>query len=193
MLPIDTEYAGFSFRSRLEARWAVFLDVYGVEYRYEPEGFVLPWRLNPEWAPSKRFQYLPDFHLPTLDLWGEVKGSWTAHERVKTLNGAAALSAAGTDVLLLPDVFRQPRGGSNRPWRLHLREGALWARAWPPMPGDAPELVAHEHDPSVLPASVDLLRGYRAGLPAPPDYQHAARAAQRARFEFGQTPGRPTL
>ena len=48
---IETHYKGYRFRSRLEARWAVFFDAAGVEYEYEPEGFVLP--------SGKR--YLPDF------------------------------------------------------------------------------------------------------------------------------------
>ena len=30
---IDTVYNGYKFRSRLEARWAVFFDEIGIEYR----------------------------------------------------------------------------------------------------------------------------------------------------------------
>ena len=37
--PIDTEYKGYRFRSRLEARWAVFFDAMEVQFDYEPEGF----------------------------------------------------------------------------------------------------------------------------------------------------------
>ena len=37
--PIETYYNGYRFRSRLEARWAVFFDALGVPYEYEPEGF----------------------------------------------------------------------------------------------------------------------------------------------------------
>lgn len=36
---IETIYNGYKFRSRLEARWAVFFDEAGIEYQYEPEGF----------------------------------------------------------------------------------------------------------------------------------------------------------
>lgn len=64
---IETTYAGHLFRSRLEARWAVFFDAFGVEWEYEPQGYVVGcWRERP---------YLPDFHLPAIDLWAEVKGS----------------------------------------------------------------------------------------------------------------------
>ncbi|WP_432973597.1 hypothetical protein [Dactylosporangium sp. CA-233914] len=68
--PIETHYAGCRFRSRLEARWAVFLDRLGVEWDYEPEGYELP---------SGR--YLPDFllHLPQ-PVWLEIKpGSDSVH------------------------------------------------------------------------------------------------------------------
>lgn len=68
---IDTRYAGFEFRSRTEARWAVFFDALGVDWEYEKEGFELP---------SGR--YLPDFWLPRLNGWIEVKGETpTSKER----------------------------------------------------------------------------------------------------------------
>jgi len=62
---IETVYNGYRFRSRLEARWAVFFDALGIEYQYEPEGFELS---NGVW-------YLPDFYLPTFNngMWCEVK------------------------------------------------------------------------------------------------------------------------
>lgn len=61
--PIETEYNGYRFRSRLEARWAVFFDSAGIEYEYEPEGFELP--------DGKK--YLPDFYLPSFNVYCEVK------------------------------------------------------------------------------------------------------------------------
>lgn len=50
---IETVYNGYRFRSRLEARWAVFLDQIGVPYAYEPEGYEFD-----------GIRYLPDFKLP---------------------------------------------------------------------------------------------------------------------------------
>jgi hypothetical protein len=41
ILPIETLYRGYRFRSRLEARWAVFFDVAGIPWQYEVEGFDL--------------------------------------------------------------------------------------------------------------------------------------------------------
>ena len=59
---IDTEYNGMLFRSRLEARWAVFFDTARIKYEYEPEGFEY-----------HGYRYLPDFFLPELDTYVEVK------------------------------------------------------------------------------------------------------------------------
>lgn len=59
---IETVYKGYRFRSRLEARWAVFFDERGDEWRYEPEGFELT---------SGR--YLPDFYLPAKKMYVEIK------------------------------------------------------------------------------------------------------------------------
>ena len=44
MKPIETEYAGCRFRSRLEARWAVFFDALGVRWEHEPQGFDIDGR-----------------------------------------------------------------------------------------------------------------------------------------------------
>lgn len=53
---IETTYKGYKFRSRLEARWAVFFDGIGVKWSYEVEGFNLD-----------GINYLPDFEIyPTL-------------------------------------------------------------------------------------------------------------------------------
>ena len=60
---INTRYKGYNFRSRLEARWAVFFDHLGIRWDYEPEGFEL----------GNGLRYLPDFWLPDAGLWVEVK------------------------------------------------------------------------------------------------------------------------
>ena len=70
MKAIQTEYKGYLFRSRLEARWAVFFDASGVRWEYEPEGYDL----------GDGIYYLPDFLLHGVDgrdggdLYVEVKG-----------------------------------------------------------------------------------------------------------------------
>lgn len=191
MEAIETEYGGFRFRSRLEARWAVFFDEYDTDFRYEPEGFVFTWGLTPWFSRHRTFQYLPDLLLPDLNAYGEVKAAWNEYDRHKTLNGAFELSKNGLDVLILGDVFRQPRGGSRRPWRLHAHDDALWAIPWPPAPNPPSIRVADPSDPDVLMYCPDLLRGYVDETPMDNEaYLHAAHVAQRARFEWGQSPER---
>ena len=67
---IETYYKGCRFRSRLEARWAVFFDAAGIKYEYEPDGFEF---YNCETDTTDR--YLPDFYLPQFDCYAEVKPS----------------------------------------------------------------------------------------------------------------------
>lgn len=62
---IQTRYRHVHFRSRLEARWAVAFDAMDIQWEYEPEGFAL-----------KAGRYLPDFWLPELKRWVEIKGTW---------------------------------------------------------------------------------------------------------------------
>jgi hypothetical protein len=67
--PIETVYNGYRFRSRLEARWAVFFDTLGIKYEYEKEGYEIKDRCS-----CKTWYYLPDFYLPETKTWVEVKG-----------------------------------------------------------------------------------------------------------------------
>ena len=74
MKAIETTYRGWKFRSRLEARWAVFFDALRIAWEYEPEGF--------EFADGER--YLPDFFLPGFCIGGiyvEVKPFEQAFEK----------------------------------------------------------------------------------------------------------------
>lgn len=75
---IETRYKGYRFRSRLEARWAVFFDSMGFDWEYEPEGFVL----------EDGTYYLPDFlvHTKTYndsEFWVEVKPKELTIEEIK--------------------------------------------------------------------------------------------------------------
>lgn len=61
---IDTEFDGYLFRSRTEARWAHFYKSLGIPYDYEPQGYEMD-----------GVRYLPDFWMPSLDAWIEIKGA----------------------------------------------------------------------------------------------------------------------
>ena len=163
---IQTEYKGYLFRSRLEARWAVFLDRMGIPFTYEPEGFDL----DGTW-------YLPDFHCNVVEgCWIEVKPK-APSLKAKAL--AAKLSrAARCPVLIL----------IGQPWlkQLHiegydsgieLRRSYAWRFFWALIVLSQLRNVllfawAHRRRPWL-----DLWR-----------VEEALEAARQARFEHGETP-----
>lgn len=97
--PIETVYNGYRFRSRLEARWAVFLDAIGADWEYEPEGFDL----------GNGIFYLPDFKIRTMskyyrtptEFYLEVKGVPTKEAGVK-----CRLLSKHYPVLIVGDIPR---------------------------------------------------------------------------------------
>lgn len=62
---IETEYQGVKYRSRTEARWAVFLEHLGLNFNYENELVTL----------SSGEKYLPDFFIYDFDAYFEIKPS----------------------------------------------------------------------------------------------------------------------
>jgi hypothetical protein len=70
---IETEYNGYIFRSRIEARWAVFFDSMDIDYHYEQEGFELKGR-----------RYLPDFWIPSWNSFVEIKGAEPTEKEIET-------------------------------------------------------------------------------------------------------------
>lgn len=91
MKALESRYKGYLFRSRLEARWAIYLDTIGLEWEYESEGFDLD-----------GVYYLPDFWLPQVNLWAEVKPFQFSKEEMKKAEllvrytGKACLLLIGT-------------------------------------------------------------------------------------------------
>jgi hypothetical protein len=88
----------------LEARWAVFFDALGIKWWYEPEGFDLrfdyeefakDWDMTEEelldegvpqtfkHLDGKEYSYLPDFFLPELNYWLEIKGPNPSREELE--------------------------------------------------------------------------------------------------------------
>jgi len=97
MKAIETIYDGYRFRSRLEARWAVFFNALSINYEYEKEGYSLD-----------GIYYLPDFSLPQFRAWAEIKGdSLSKIEREK----AARLCLATQQHIYI--FFRLPGEGVN--------------------------------------------------------------------------------
>jgi hypothetical protein len=88
--PVETIYKGIRFRSRLEARWAVFIDALNFKFVYEPDGYDL----EGTW-------YLPDFWVPDWKAFLEIKPENPTQDhmqkcqRLSTLTGNRALLITG--------------------------------------------------------------------------------------------------
>ena len=205
---IETRYKGYRFRSRLEARWAVFFDALNLKWEYEPEGF----ETSAGW-------YLPDFCVFTpqgAPTWYEIKPQGV-HEDEKLNAFEAALNADLTEgqcstarVSLLSgdpltvfsnqEVTICPRCGflakpaygfhfdrSNHP-RLNLFE--VMVGCWPcdletPFGGD------NEWEDGVLGIGVYSHKGWIVTCSkeaAFPWANQAAIKARSARFEHGEVP-----
>ena len=129
---IETRYAGYRFRSRLEARWAVFFKEMKLRWHYEPEGYDLD-GLN----------YLPDFWMPELDCFIEIKpdGIHTNEKarRLSEVTGKVVLLVSGPpgiytddDYTYLPDyhitVYRAGKAVDYERERDPIAPGGWWLR-----------------------------------------------------------------
>jgi hypothetical protein len=106
MKPIETRYAGHRFRSRLEARWAVFFDHLGIRWQYEPQGFNIGGR-----------PYLPDFLLLDTQTWVEVKGDEAKLDYDLMEAFAYALPRGSRIVILGPLPEAKPAGDWDWGWQ----------------------------------------------------------------------------
>ena len=62
---LPTQHNGITYRSRLEAKWAVFYSTLNIQFQYEPDGY----NLGGIW-------YLPDFFLPKQQCFIEIKPTY---------------------------------------------------------------------------------------------------------------------
>ena len=114
VMPIQTPYQGYRFRSRLEARWATFFTKLGVKWEYEKEGY-----------PLVTDHYLPDFWLPGLSLWVEIKGA-LPNEREKQL--LKELSAATNSGAVL--FHGMPLENAGLTWCFDCTDGSAGDQWW---------------------------------------------------------------
>lgn len=137
---IPTFYNAVTFRSRLEARWAVFMDHLGVPWSYEHEGYAL----DSGW-------YVPDFWLPTLQTHLEIKPSVfspSADSQVENLCGELALQTKRRVVLFLGSPAEQGpilNGDPYRPASSH-ETGTVFVHCSPPQyDPDIPESHSYRY------------------------------------------------
>ena len=165
--PIQTHYKGYHFRSRLEARWAVFFDAIGWQWEYEPEGFDL----------GEGDFYLPDFRLICAEenLWVEIKAKApNAAEKIKAKKLAEQSGVAVVFGIGVPDPYKISDGldgfiscfSGKAEWHDSLAAINTYCKQKWNRPGWA-------------------LAGSFGDTPCEADVE-ACNAAKSARFEFGQ-------
>lgn len=190
--PIETVYNGYRFRSRLEARWAVFFDAVGIEYQYEPEGFIL----------DDGTKYLPDFYMPRFNIYAEIKPSRASDDGKAEKFAFGFSHGEGVGGCLI--CYGLP---SNHNLRFvsgcELDEGG--GGCWDSEDGDFNVCFREYLDGSGICLFVDYwkdeLSFYDANNIAVPCYDigcitdgtydsfvDAERKAKQARFEYGETP-----
>jgi hypothetical protein len=163
--PIETAAYGYRFRSRLEARWAVFFTTLGLRWDYEREGFTIDGT-----------RYLPDFWLPQVCMWAEVKPvEFTPEER----RLAAGLPQACLMLVGLPD-YRSYYTAQN--WDVYGQDfilGTQYLNEKRFYGATGREAMQSQIEP-------DMTNG--SALKHDTEYQRAVEAALSARFEHGEGP-----
>ena len=188
MKAIDTYYNGHLFRSRLEARWAVFFDVLGIRWEYEPEGFSL----------EDGTCYLPDFYLPDDEVYVEVKpdrpGAW------KDISRASVFVGNGIDCLLLLSAvpIAEPGCLVEFPYVFHTSVhtkliayagffGGCFMKQFPSFNGAHDLSFSTNHDQNDMFMSA-VLKPRQIECMTYEYLNDALDKARTARFEYGQTP-----
>lgn len=152
---IETQYKGYNFRSRLEARYAYMLDLLAIEYEYEKEGYTLP-----------SGEYLPDFWLPGVKMWAEVKGTNPTKEEYRLAEELAA--ATGSFVIFMVGT------PCNEPYTVVCGDGT-WFDV----------IITNHHD---YPQNENRFYTCPADYERFMDTETACEAAKSARFEHGEKP-----
>lgn len=196
--PIETVYKGYRFRSRLEARWAVFFDALGITWEYEKEGYDL----------GKLGKYLPDFVLPGLGMVVDIKPAELNREQLsnacdKVCEVAYGLGHIGAVIRGQPSEEKitltcwdmtDSSGGQycweqNHEWFYWFIDDDGLVRCWFDSEGNGRRTI--HSDPMMMGSmsvgaykKLDMTDKYRGDLIIACAYG----MAKSARFEYGETP-----
>jgi hypothetical protein len=208
--PIETHFKGYRFRSRLEARWAVFFEALGMQWAYEPEGFVLP----------DGTHYLPDFRITSPQgvlYWYEIKPAGITTDAKLEAFAAALAALAGQPPAYEFAAGAELLSGDPVDWLLSIKcedghwqggvcprcgvlaskfdYGTLWD-SWEAYVGCWPCDVNTPSQGAAEPGLLAPTRPYKGQLvvlaqdmaAAEARVYAAAHAARAARFEHGESP-----
>jgi hypothetical protein len=177
---IETYYAGYRFRSRLEARWAVFLEACGLKFDYEPEGFDLDGiRYLPDfWVHPQFTADVPDIPA-VLGFWLEVKGPPVAEGDEAWRKAEALTAISGAPVALFSGQIRFPlHGWLFTPWNGNRGTGSPEKVGWMRCPECGLYWVVHGLD--------DMLCFCLTKRASRGRVEQAVYRAMQARFEHGE-------
>ena len=104
-------YAGNDFRSITEAKWAVFFDLLSITYKYESEYSEVE-------AGCKVVWYKPDFHLPELHKYIEIKPK--KPEGIETIKASGWCEDMGLIVVLFE--LNPPKENTESGWMFKFTE-----------------------------------------------------------------------
>jgi hypothetical protein len=179
---INTSYDGNLFRSRLEARWAVFFNSLKIPYEYEKEGFSL----------SSGY-YLPDFWLPKQNYWIEIKATYPNEEEL-SLCRELTRESHHKSLLFFGTIPNPLWVDSSGPYSLSrddsqnesaiLDGGVDWHYTWCECPKCGILGIEYDGRAARLCKCFDYDKGYNG---ASPNLLNAYLAARQARFEYGQS------
>lgn len=182
---IETHYDGYRFRSRLEARWAVFFNQANIPYEYEIEGVVVDGKA-----------YLPDFYLPWFDCFVEVKPTEIDSEYLELLK---KLSKEKSVILVKGDPLTNDmtlyEGGKG--YKCSFVEGCLWGEENAPF-GFTKHwitILCESNNPVFKTPNTFGMVNYNGETDTlgclykyRTDFEIHRRIAREARFEHGETP-----
>ena len=193
MKAIETYYNGYRFRSRLEARWAVFFDEMNIKYEYEPEGF------EEENEKGHKIRYLPDFYLPESKLYAEVKGTTyrggiPKKDAIKMAHMIKSTDVCPNGIILLGDI-PCPTEDDDMLYAIwkYNGKGLVWGYEMCKYPtGDLKNFLDYEYTGNYFESNDDLaLTGcisfdYPDGLRSDGKVTKALGYARQARFEHDE-------
>jgi hypothetical protein len=188
---VQTPYKGYRFRSRAEARFAVFLDSLGVKWDYELETVDL----------AEKGWYLPDFWLPEFTVWIEIKGADPTFDEQQKARALAILSE--NPVYIFYGGMGVPEKGDGPYFRVEggtraLAYGAIPHVNWTRLPYPNYSFVwsecqtCHAVDIVGVGPALEITRGICSCpgttiTPAGARLRRAYDAARAARFEHGES------
>lgn len=111
-----TKFDDIIYRSKLEAKHAFFMKFLDVKFHYEPLAFNFP-----------SFRYIPDFWIPELDVFVEIKPRYPYVEEIEKCEFVSRL---GFNIVLLYGTLTPPHSLQSDPIKDYSHENGCRGMGW---------------------------------------------------------------